>query len=106
MQELGKPSPTVYKLITDLVTDINRVSEHPDIEDYLMNVREGDVFEIKEKDLTLKLTVVETPGHIKDHLCFLLEQKGEETILFTGDHIIGAPTVSKGIIIYFVDNLL
>ena len=41
-----------------------------------MNVRENDEFFIEEGDSKLKLTVVETPGHIKDHLCFLLEEKG------------------------------
>ena len=77
MEQLGRPSPKVYKLIcNELPTDINRLEEHPDLDHYLMNVRENDEFYIDDGDSKLKLTVVETPGHIKDHLCFLLEEKG------------------------------
>jgi glyoxylase-like metal-dependent hydrolase (beta-lactamase superfamily II) len=36
------------------------------------------------------LRVIHTPGHASNHLCFLLE---EESILFTGDHIIQGSTV-------------
>jgi len=43
---------------------------------------------LEEEKISLK--PIETPGHWDDHLCFLLEQPGQETILFTGDHIIGA----------------
>jgi glyoxylase-like metal-dependent hydrolase (beta-lactamase superfamily II) len=39
-------------------------------------------------DATLR--VIHTPGHASNHLCFLLE---EESILFTGDHIIQGSTV-------------
>lgn len=35
-----------------------------------------------------ELAAVHTPGHTRDHLCFLLER-----VLFTGDHIIGGSTV-------------
>jgi glyoxylase-like metal-dependent hydrolase (beta-lactamase superfamily II) len=36
------------------------------------------------------LRVIHTPGHASNHLCYLLE---EESILFTGDHIIQGSTV-------------
>jgi glyoxylase-like metal-dependent hydrolase (beta-lactamase superfamily II) len=35
------------------------------------------------------ITAVHTPGHIANHLCFCLE---EESVLFTGDHIMGWAT--------------
>ena len=82
----------MYKrVMEDLQTDKNRLEEHPQIEGYLRNTREGDVFTL-EGGLSLK--AIETPGHIDDHLCFLLEEPGQETVLFTGDHIIGADSVS------------
>ncbi|CDW74286.1 metallo-beta-lactamase domain protein [Stylonychia lemnae] len=85
--ELGHASPIVLKYVCDnLETDQLRLFEHPDLAQYLFNIREGDVFLMD--DWILK--PIETPGHIKDHLCFLLEQKEQETILFTGDHIIGS----------------
>lgn len=36
------------------------------------------------------LRVIATPGHVSNHLCFLLE---EERLLFTGDHLIQGSTV-------------
>jgi len=73
-----------------LQTDQNRMEEHPELVDFLRNTREGDVFSI-EGGLTL--LPIETPGHIDDHLCFMLKEPGQETVLFTGDHIIGADSV-------------
>lgn len=60
-----------------------------------MNTREGDTFQVEAEDPThpVTLTVIETPGHISDHLCFLIEEAGEPTMMFTGDHIIGADSV-------------
>jgi glyoxylase-like metal-dependent hydrolase (beta-lactamase superfamily II) len=75
-----------------LETDKNRLEEHPDLVLYLMNTKEGDTFTLDEDNITLK--PIETPGHWDDHLCFMLEDPGQETILFTGDHIIGAASVS------------
>lgn len=36
------------------------------------------------------LAVISSPGHVDNHLCFLLEEEG---ILFTGDHLIDGSTV-------------
>jgi glyoxylase-like metal-dependent hydrolase (beta-lactamase superfamily II) len=37
-----------------------------------------------------RLTVVHTPGHASNHLCYLLE---EERLLFSGDHVMNGSTV-------------
>ncbi len=38
----------------------------------------------------VRLRVVATPGHVSNHLCFLLEEEG---LLFTGDHLMQGTTV-------------
>jgi glyoxylase-like metal-dependent hydrolase (beta-lactamase superfamily II) len=50
----------------------------------LFHIEEGDKF-ILDK--------INTPGHLPDHLCFLIEETNKKTILSTGDHIIGADSV-------------
>jgi glyoxylase-like metal-dependent hydrolase (beta-lactamase superfamily II) len=67
--------PRVYKFVNEkLETDRNRIMEHPEILDHLFNTREGDTFTIvnREGEAPAVLTCIETPGHIDDHLCFLL----------------------------------
>jgi glyoxylase-like metal-dependent hydrolase (beta-lactamase superfamily II) len=64
----------VFKYVTSyLQTDKNRLEEHPDIENFLYNTREGDSFTIEnDNGIASQLLPIETPGHIDDHLCFLL----------------------------------
>ena len=88
--------PRVYKRVMEnLQTDKNRLVEHPELSAILFNTREGDIFQVEEASLI----VYETPGHIEDHLCFLLKEEGEPTYLFTGDHIIGADSVTHSLLI-------
>ena len=47
--------------------------------------RDGDVLSCDEYTLRL----LHTPGHVGNHLCFLLEEEG---MLFTGDHILQGTT--------------
>lgn len=90
MQQLGHPAPQVYKRwLGTLETERNREREHPELLKYLLNVRENDTIKIDE----CVLKVIETPGHLQDHLCFQLNAPGESPMLFTGDHIIGADSV-------------
>lgn len=63
--------------------------ERLEIENHTMNVDDGDQFKLENS----VITVIDTPGHCINHLCFLLEEKGLETVLFSGDHILGSPTV-------------
>ena len=37
-----------------------------------------------------RLVALHTPGHASDHLCYLLE---DDRMLFSGDHVIGGPSV-------------
>lgn len=49
-------------------------------------IQEGDIF--KTKDYSLR--TIATPGHVSNHMSFLLE---EEMVLFAGDHIMQGATV-------------
>jgi glyoxylase-like metal-dependent hydrolase (beta-lactamase superfamily II) len=64
---------------------------HGDTDDVQLDgtLRDGDVIEATE----YHLSVVHTPGHASNHLCYLLP---EERTLFTGDHIMQGSTVVIG----------
>jgi len=49
-------------------------------------VRDGDVVQLGD----VSLTVIHTPGHASNHLCF---QLGSTGMLFTGDHVMQGSTV-------------
>jgi len=49
-------------------------------------MRDGDRLETPE----FTLRALHTPGHVSNHLCYLLE---EEKLLFTGDHVMQGSTV-------------
>jgi glyoxylase-like metal-dependent hydrolase (beta-lactamase superfamily II) len=49
-------------------------------------LKHGDVLQAAE----FSLRALHTPGHVGNHLCYLLE---EESLLFSGDHLINGSTV-------------
>ena len=49
--------------------------------------------------------MIETPGHYYDHLCFFLETKGQPSVLFTGDHILGSDTTTYVDYSAYMDSL-
>lgn len=49
-------------------------------------LRDGDVVEGD----CFRITALHTPGHASNHLCYLLE---EESLLFSGDHVMNGSTV-------------
>jgi len=59
--------------------------------DPLCGFEHNDVFDTDE----FSLRVLATPGHVGNHLCYLLEEGGPEAekICFTGDHIMQGSTV-------------
>lgn len=96
-KELTGVEPKVYKFrCPDLEMEKSRFVEHPELDNHLFHTDEKDTYTIIDESGRSKPILfkpIETPGHLKDHLCFLIQQEGEEDILFTGDHIIGAKSV-------------
>jgi glyoxylase-like metal-dependent hydrolase (beta-lactamase superfamily II) len=87
---LGKREPIVYKFLDGNIVEKKRLNLMPKLN--INHTKEGDCFIVDD----MELCPIETPGHLSDHLCFLLKN-GEEYNIFTGDHIIGADST------YFTD---
>jgi len=81
----GHPAPRVYKRIDGNTCEISRLETNPGLKDHLCHTEEGERFELDG----IEFTPINTPGHLSDHLCFLMKE-GDKYSLFTGDHIIGA----------------
>lgn len=50
---------------------------------------DGDILCCEEGDAAFSLQLIHTPGHVSNHLCFLLVEEG---LLFTGDHVLQGTT--------------
>jgi glyoxylase-like metal-dependent hydrolase (beta-lactamase superfamily II) len=76
-------APMANPLATRLGVPVYGYEQGPS---FVPDVRIGDGARVTFGDRTL--TAVHTPGHTRDHLCFL-----DGDTLFTGDHIMGGSTV-------------
>jgi len=50
---------------------------------------DGDIIECRDTAGSYSLQMIHTPGHVSNHLCFLLMEEG---LLFTGDHVLQGTT--------------
>ena len=50
---------------------------------------DGDIIECQDTAGRYSLQLIHTPGHVSNHLCFLLREEG---LLFTGDHVLQGTT--------------
>ena len=71
MKSLKKPTPKVYKFIDGCPTEKSRLNSSPDLINHLFHTKEGDSFELEP---SITLFPIETPGHLSDHLCFLMKE--------------------------------
>lgn len=71
-----------HKLTAESVKDSIRVERF---------IEDGEILNLKNnRDETLSLTALHTPGHARGHLCFYDEQRG---FLLSGDNVVGTGTV-------------
>lgn len=61
--------------------------DHSFVSDVVCN--DGDVIRCSEASGSYSLQMIHTPGHVSNHLCFLLLEAG---LLFTGDHVLQGTT--------------
>ncbi len=54
-----------------------------------IDCEEGDVITCQDGAASYSLQMFHTPGHVSNHLCFLLREEG---LLFTGDHVLQGTT--------------
>ncbi len=54
-----------------------------------VDCRDGDLLHCVDGDVQFTLQLIHTPGHVSNHLCFLLREEG---LLFTGDHVLQGTT--------------
>lgn len=73
---------------------LGRVADHPEWQDDTFQpevaLSGGERFVFGSGASTTSLSVIHTPGHASNHLCYLLE---EEKTLLTGDHVMQSSTV-------------
>jgi len=102
----------VHKFVDGNVSELMRYENNPGLEQNMVHTKEGDLF-VLDDELNLDQEVLKkielhpiyTPGHMSDHLCFLMKETKLDKVgtsvdkysLFTGDHIVGASST------YFTD---
>lgn len=101
-KKLNKPLPQIMKFVNNSAQEQERLKDTPEMKEFIHHTKEGDKFTLTEtltngENMVLDLMPIETPGHLSDHLCFLLKTTKamnrfvkEKYSIFTGDHIVGA----------------
>ena len=81
----------------------NLVKESAKDDEYLVQtIQNKQIFTFEDKENNkLNIESIYTPGHISDHMSFLLKSAEEGPILFSGDIILGSPsTVVEDLTVY------
>lgn len=88
LKERKQDTPKIVKKLDGNVFETEFFDRFPEFKDVITQGREGDIYEI---EAGVRLRSLETPGHISDHLSFMLETP-KENILVSGDIILGGPS--------------
>ena len=78
----------VYKMLTDNQYERTVFERYPELRERVCNIEDNQMFEVEEG---LSIQALHTPGHIDDHMSFLLR---EQKTLVTGDIILGSPSTA------------
>ena len=77
MVSLGHKAPKVHKFMDGNQSEVMRYENNPGLEQNMIHTEEGHSFILDEKiGDTIKVEVlpINTPGHMSDHLCFLMKE--------------------------------
>jgi glyoxylase-like metal-dependent hydrolase (beta-lactamase superfamily II) len=84
------PTPMVLKRIDGNPSELSRLENNPGLDEHLFHTEEGCEYQIKNDDgSVIDFYPINTPGHLSDHLIFLVKSKNKWS-LFSGDSIVGA----------------
>ena len=93
----------ILKMYPNLTTLTEDDGENPDLV-LVQNIENGDKFRFQKSGTIndqMVLESIHTPGHISDHISFLLKTGQGEDILFSGDIILDSPsTVVEDLPVY------
>ena len=78
----------VFKRLTDNRFEREVFEKFPDLRQKVNTIEDNQIFQVEEG---LSIQALYTPGHIDDHMSFLLR---EERTLVCGDIILGSPSTS------------
>ena len=67
-------------------------NRYPDLRPLVTSITDDQIFPVDEDtDRPLELQALHTLGHIDDHMSFLLKES-KESVLFSGDILLGTPS--------------
>eukprot|EP00347_Sterkiella_histriomuscorum_P009755 403340013 len=119
----GWEIPTVYKHLDGNDYEIEVFHKCPHLREHMRHVEDKEQFQINSQILTAKtrhqpqtlkngmeddeiIEVMRTPGHRNDHCSYALKsQKHQQNILFSGDMVLGSPSVSMDHMELYLNDL-
>jgi len=78
-------------MLTGNVFETEIFARFPEMKACVNTITDNQLFSVEDPEKELTLKAIYTPGHIDDHMSFLLNGGGEE-ILFSGDIVLGTPS--------------
>ena len=78
----------VFKYLTDNEYEQHVFERYPQLRQHVHTIGDRQIFEVEDG---LSIEAMLTPGHLDDHMSFLIREK---KTLVTGDIILGAPSTS------------
>ena len=88
LKQRKAPTPEIFKMLTNNHDEQLVFNRYPDLRPIVNSITDDQIFPVDED---LEIRAMHTLGHIDDHMSFLLKEK-KETVLFSGDILLGTPS--------------